>query len=221
MNKEQVIGSSLLFEGLTPQQLESIYTIARVKKFNRGETIFFEGDEGVGFFMVGEGKVKIYKVSPSGKEQILHIFGEGEPFGEVPVFSGQPFPANAEALVNTKTLFFPRKLFIQLVEANPSIALSMLAVLSMRLRRFARQIENLSLKEVPARLAGYLLYLSKEQHDSDVVKLDISKGQLASLLGTIPETLSRIFAKLSDEGLIRVTGPEIAILDKEGLMEKE
>ena len=95
MNKEQVIGSSLLFEGLTPQQLESISAIARVKKFKRGETIFFEGEEGVGFFMVGEGKVKSYKVSPSGKEQILHIFGEGEPFGEVPVFSGRPFPASA------------------------------------------------------------------------------------------------------------------------------
>lgn len=221
MNKEQIISSSVLFEGLPPLQLENIFKIAHVKKFKRGETIFFEGDEGVGFYMVGEGKVKIYKVSPSGKEHILHIFGEGEPFGEVPVFHGQPFPANAEALVNTKTLFFPRDRFVQMVEVNPSIALSMLAVLSIRLRRFAGQIENLSLKEVPARLAGYLLYLSQEQQDMDAVELDISKGQLASLLGTIPETLSRIFAKMSDEGLIRVTGRKIAILDRQGLMEKE
>lgn len=221
MNKENVISSSLLFEGLTPSQITNIADIAHEKTFQRGETIFFEGDEGNGFYMIGDGKVKIYKVSTSGKEHILHIFGGGEPFGEVPVFHGQPFPATAEALIKTKTLFFPREKFVKTVEANPSIALSMLAVLSMRLRRFAGQIENLSLKEVPARLAGYLLYLSSEQQGRDEVELDISKGQLASLLGTIPETLSRIFAKMSDEGLIQVAGRKITILNRQALMDRE
>lgn len=221
MNKKQVIGSSLLFEGLPPEQIDDIADIAVMKTFERGETIFFEGDLGIGFYMVGEGKVKIFKVSPSGKEHILHIFGNGEPFGEVPVFNGQPFPATAEALLKTQTIFFPRDRFVLLVEENPSIALSMLAVLSFRLRRFANQIENLSLKEVPARLADYLVYLSKEQGEKDVVELDISKGQLASLLGTIPETLSRIFAKMSEEGLIQVNGRHITLLDRQGLIEKE
>jgi CRP/FNR family transcriptional regulator len=96
----------------------------------------------------------------------------------------------------------------------------MLAVLSRRLRQFATQIENLSLKEVPARLAGYLLYIAEEQNNSDVVRLPVSKGQLASLLGTIPETLSRIFARMSDEGLIRVDGRSITIVDRDGLMDK-
>jgi CRP-like cAMP-binding protein len=221
MEKIQVIGSSLLFEGLPQQQIEDIANIAVEKNIGRGETIFFEGDRGIGFYMVGEGKVKIYKVSPSGKEHILHIFGAGEPFGEVPVFHGQPFPATAQALVKTRVIFFPRDRFVTLVEANPGIALNMLAVLSMRLRRFASQIENLSLKEVPARLADYLVYLSKEQGGMDEVELDISKGQLASLLGTIPETLSRIFAKMSDEGLIRVNGRKITLLDMQGLIDKE
>lgn len=221
MNKEQVIRSSLLFDGLSQSQVENLAAIARIKSFQRGETIFFEGDEGIGFYMIDEGKVKVYKISPSGKEHILHIFGSGEPFGEVPVFHGQPFPATAEALMQTTTLFFPRDRFVQMIEANPSIALGMLAVLSMRLRRFAEQIENLSLKEVPARLAGYLLYLSSEQQGRDEVELDISKGQLASLLGTIPETLSRIFARMSDEGLIQVTGRKIAILDRQGLIDKD
>ena len=153
-----------------------------------------------------------------GKEHILHIFGPGEPVGEVPVFSKQPFPANAEALVKSSTLFFPRKDFVALIENNPSIALNMLAVLSRRLRQFATQIENLSLKEVPARLAGYLLYIAKEQKNEGVVELPVSKGQLASLLGTIPETLSRIFARMSDEGLIQVDGRSITILDRQGLM---
>lgn len=221
MNKKQVIAASVLFEGLPPQHLENINALAVEKTFQRGETIFFEGDEGIGFYMVGEGRVKIYKVSPAGKEHILHIFGEGEPFGEVPVFHGQPFPATAEALVTTKTIFFPRDRFVKLVEANPSLALNMLAVLSLRLRRFTSQIESLSLKEVPARLANYLLYLSQEQGGRDDIELDISKGQLASLLGTIPETLSRIFARMSEEGLIRVEGRNIFLLDKKGLMARE
>lgn len=221
MNKKEIIGSSILFEGLPEQQITDIANIAVLKTFQRGENIFFEGNEGDGFYMVGDGRVKIFKVSISGKEHILHIFGQGEPFGEVPVFHGRPFPANAEALVKSKAIFFPRDKFVLLVEANPSIALNMLAVLSQRLRRFASQIENLSLKEVPARLAGYLVYLSHEQGESDEVELDISKGQLASLLGTIPETLSRIFSKMSDEGLILVNGRKISLLNRQGLMEKE
>ena len=211
---------SLLFEGLPSDHLDELTDIAIEKTYSRGETIFFEGDEGNGFYMVGEGKIKIFKLSPMGKEHILHIFGQGEPFGEVPVFHGWPFPATAEALVKTKTLFFPRTRFIQLVENNPAIALNMLAVLSLRLRRFATQIENLSLKEVPARLANYLIYLSEEQGGGDEVTLEISKGQLASLLGTIPETLSRIFGKMSEEGLIKVNGKVISLLDRQTLAEK-
>ena len=157
--------------------------------------------------------VKIYKSSPGGKEQILHILGPGEPFGEVPVFSGNQFPANAEAIAHTTLLFFPRTAFVHLISNNPSLSLNMLAVLSLRLRQFTLQIENLSLKEVPGRLAGYLIYLCSKQEQKEVASLDISKVQLASLLGTIPETLSRIFAKMSDQGLIQVKGRQIRILD--------
>jgi len=217
----QVIAESELFGGLPSEHLEEIANLAVLKNFKRGESVFFEGDPGEGFYMVVSGKVKIFKTSISGKEQILHIFSRGEPFGEVPVFHGLPFPANATALEKTSLLFFPRKRFVELVHTMPSLVMNMLAVLSMRLRRFAGQIENLSLKEVPARLAGYLIYLSEEQKSPDKVVLEISKGQLASLLGTIPETLSRIFAKMSEEGLIKVNGKEIELLDREGLEQKE
>lgn len=220
MRKRELIGDSVLFGGLPEEQLDAVVKIAVEKKFGKGEAIFFEGDPGNGFYMVAEGKVKIFKMSFAGKEQILHIFGPGEPFGEVPVFHGQPFPANAETLVKSTLVFFPREKFIALVHENPSLALSMLAVLSLRLRRFVDQIENLSLKEVPARLAGYLLYLLEEQGSKETVELEISKGQLASLLGTIPETLSRIFAKMSDEGLIAVDGKKIRILDRAALTDK-
>lgn len=206
-----------LFSGLPDSQLNEIMDISFEKSFGKGQTIFFEGDEGNGFYLVATGKVKIFKMSPAGKEQILHIFGPGEPFGEVPVFHGHPFPASAESLIKTRLLFFPRRKFVNLVNNNPSIAMNMLAVLSMRLRRFTAQIENLSLKEVPARLAGYLLYLQEEQGGSETVELEISKGQLASLLGTIPETLSRIFSKMTDEGLIEVDGRRITIKNREAM----
>lgn len=220
MKMREVIEASGLFQGLPSREIDDILAIVIEKKYQRGETIFFEGDPGIGFYMVSEGRVKIFKMSLNGKEHILHIFGDGEPFGEVPVFHNQPFPATAEALVKSTVLFFPRDRFVQLVIKTPSIALNMLAVLSMRLRRFASQIESLSLKEVPERLAGYLIYLLEEQGKKDSVDLEISKGQLASLLGTIPETLSRIFAKMTEEGLIEVVGRRINIIDRQGLEAK-
>lgn len=220
MKKAELLTSTTLFEGLGSEDIEAISSLIFEKHYGKGETIFFEGDEADGFYIVSGGKIKVFKINPMGKEHILHIFGPGEPLGEVPVFSNKPFPASAEALVKSSAYFFPRREFVALIEAHPSIALNMLAVLSRRLRQFASQIENLSLKEVPARLAGYLLYISEEQDNEDVVQLPVSKGQLASLLGTIPETLSRIFAKMSEEGLIAVEGRTITILDRDGLLDK-
>jgi len=220
MKKEEIIAATSLFKGLGKPEIGTISRLIFGKQYNKGETIFFEGDDANGFYIVSSGKIKVFKMNPLGKEHILHIFGPGEPVGEVPVFSNQPFPASAEALSKSKVLFFPRKDFVTLIENNPSIAMNMLAVLSQRLRQFASQIENLSLKEVPARLAGYLLYTAEKQGKGEVVELPVSKGQLASLLGTIPETLSRIFARMSDEGLIRVDGRSITILDSDGLMDK-
>jgi len=215
--KFNILAASLLFNGLPQEQIEKISAITISKSYRKGETIFFEGDPGIGFYMVSQGQIKIFKTSFDGKEQILHIFGPGEPFGEVPVFHGIPFPANAMALSNCETLFFPRTEFVDLITAHPSLALNMLAVLALRLRRFTTQVENLSLKEVPGRLASHLLYLMEEQARTDQVTLDIPKGQLASLLGTSSETLSRIFSKMSEEGLIRVKGKTIVILDRDRL----
>lgn len=214
---QRVLRSAPLFKGLSEQQLNEIGAIAIEKPYQRGESIFMEGDEGNGFYIVAEGQVKIFKTSVEGKEQILHIYGPGNPFGEVPVFSGSRFPANAVALVKSRILFLPREAFVRLIAEHPSLSMNMLGELSMRLRQFTVQIENLSLKEVPSRLASYLTVLAEEQGRSDRVDLTISKGQLASLLGTIPETLSRIFAKMSAQNLIRVDGRQIHLLDMAGL----
>jgi CRP-like cAMP-binding protein len=213
----QIISKTPIFQNLSEDDLNKIRRIAVDKFYNKGQTVFSEGDDGTGFYVVAAGKVKIYKVSLEGKEQILHIYGPGNPFGEVPVFSGEQFPANAQTLLKSHLLFFPRTAFTELIAKNPSLCLNMLAVLSMRLRQFTVQVENLSLKEVPGRLAAYLLYLAQEQEAEDTVSLPISKGQLASLLGTIPETLSRILTKMSNNGLIDVSRGEIKLLDYDGL----
>jgi len=213
----EIIADTPLFKGLPADQLQQIAQIAINRYYEKGTAIFLEGEECVGFFVVVQGGVKIFKVSADGKEQILHIFGPGEPVGEVPVFSGAPFPANAGVIAKAHLLFFPRKSFVDLISKNPSLALNMLAILSKRLRHFTVQIENLSLKDVSGRLASYLITRSYEQTEDGFVTLDISKGQLASLLGTIPETLSRIFAKMTAQNLIEVAGRKIRLKNFSGL----
>ncbi len=215
----QTLNEIPLFEGLSDNQLQDLSSIAITKTFKRGGAIFSENDPGAGFYVVSEGKIKIFKISGDGKEQILHIFGPGEPFGEAPVFEGRRFPAHAMALEDSQALYFPRVAFVDLVKRNPSLALSMLAVLSRRLRRFAALVEDLSLKEVPTRLAAHLIYLSENSSGDSELSLDISKNQLAGLLGTIPETLSRILTKMAKKGLIQIHGPKIKIMDKAGLAE--
>ena len=211
------LSNSQLFGGLTETHLKEIKRIAVDKKFNKGEIIFFDGDVGNGFYLVMTGTIKVYKVSPEGKEQILHIVKEGESIGAVPVFSGKSFPANAQAILKSHLLFFPREKFINLITNNPSLTMNILALLSMRLREFTIQIENLSLKEIPGRLAAYLLYLSEEQGDENVIKLNISKLQLANILGTGPESLSRAFGNMKNRKLVEVDGANIRLVNRDAL----
>jgi CRP-like cAMP-binding protein len=206
-----------LFKGLTRHHLEGLTGIVIDRTFGKGQSIFLEGEAAAGFYVVISGRVKVFKLSPDGKEQILHLFGAGELFGEVPVFLGGNFPANADTLEKSRIFFFPRASFIDLIMRHPSLALNMLAALSMRLRQLTHLIENLSLKEVPGRLAAHLLYLSEHSGNATDIELDIPKGQLASLLGTIPETLSRILAKMTNQGLIEVDGRKISLTDRNSI----
>lgn len=173
---------------------------------------------------MGTGKIKVFKLSFEGKEQILHIYGPGHTFGEVPVFEGKSFPASSMALAASKIIFLPRNDFVELISDSPALAMGMLADLSKRLRAFTVQIENLSLKEVPARLAAYILTLARENAPGpdlmpDKITLPISKAQLANLIGTTPETVSRIFKKMGAAGLITVETKDILIHDLDGLAE--
>jgi len=211
------IAQTPLFKGLPRGQLEKLENIAVEKKYRKGQPLFAEGSRATGFFVIISGRIKVYKLSLEGKEQILHIFSSGEFFGEVPMFAGGNYPAHAETLEASRVLFFPREAFVQLLKGEPSLALNMLGILSQRLRRFTHLIEDLSLKEVPGRLAAYFLFLSNRQKDSETFELDITKTQLASFLGTIPETLSRILSRMNQQQLIQVEGRRITLIDRQAL----
>ena len=216
---DQVAASSF-FGSCGREQIEALAGIATQRSFQKGQTIFVEGETASCFYVLVSGRVKIYKLSPEGKEQVLHFFEPGDAFAEAAVFSGQKFPAFAGCIEDATTLLFPRVEFLALIKRDPSMAMMMLAELSRKLRRFANLIEDLSLREVPGRLAAHLLYLGERQENGEVITLNISKTQLASLLGTIPETLSRILARMTREGLIEITeGRTIHLLDSESLEE--
>ncbi len=217
--KKKIISETPIFKELNNEQLQKISDIALLKQVEKNEIIFSEGEEGIGFYIVASGMIKIYKSSISGKEQILHIFEKGEPFGEAAVFMNRPFPATAMAIKKGSVLFFHKKEFIDLAKKDPMFVLKMLAVLSVRLKQLASMVENISLKDVPGRLAEYLLYMNKEQNNNNIISLNISKSQLAAILGTISETLSRIFSKMSLEKILEVNGNNIRILDLQKLQE--
>lgn len=206
-----------LFRGLSGEQLGEVADITVDRTFRKGDSIFSEGEEAAGFYVVVSGQIKIFKLSSEGKEQILHFVTHGESFGEVPMFSGGVFPANADAIEKSRLFFFPRAVFLELIKKDPYLAMNMLADLSKRLRRFTLLVEELSLKEVPSRLAAYLLYLSGRENGSGELELSVTKGQLASLLGTIPETISRILGKMSSQNIVSVRGRKVTIRDRKRL----
>jgi len=210
-----------LFAGLREEDLKKLRAIAFPKSLARKGVLFAEGEEAKGFYVVLSGKVKLYKVSSEGKEQILHIVSAPDAFAEAALFLEGIYPAFAEGLTDCQLLFFPKREFIQLIERYPQLSINMIVSLSHFLKRFASLIEELSLTEISSRVAKYLIDLSRKQlregRSSKEVELDLSKTQLASKLGTISETLSRTLAKMKAKGMIDVQKNRILILDREAL----
>jgi len=212
-----------LFAGLKEEDLQKIRAIAILKKAGKKEVLFCDGEEARGFYVLLSGKVKVYKVSAEGKEQILHVISAPDAFAEAALFLEGTYPAFAETLADCQFLFFPKRDFIQLIEKNPRLSINMIGTLSLYLKRFALLIEELSLKEVSSRLAKYLLDLSirasKNGKGAIEVELDLSKTQLALKLGTISETLSRTLAKMKAKGIVGVKKNVIFILNRRALEE--
>jgi CRP/FNR family transcriptional regulator len=217
MDPLSTIAHSNLFHGLATADLKQLVSICTEQSVRRGQLLFSEGKMASGFYLIAEGQIKIFKCNLEGKEKILHISGPGESFAEVPVFHGTPYPASAMALQPSQLLCFPRDTFIAMITNNPQLSLKMMANFAMKLRRFSSQIESLTLREVPSRIASHLLYLDSIQKQEAKVTLRIPKGQLANLLGTTPETLSRVFNRFTEQGILRVEGKVVHLLKIEDL----
>lgn len=209
-----------LFSELKDEDLMKIRAISVPKKMTKKEIIFSEGEEAKGFYIILVGKVKLFKISPEGKEQILHVVSAPDAFAEAALFLGGTYPAFAEALTDGQLLFISGKEFNQLIERNPKLSINMIVSLSHFLKKFTSLIEELSLKEVSSRLAKYILELSSGgDKDLKEVELDVTKTQLASKLGTVSETLSRTLGKMKAKGIIDVKKNKINILDLKSLEE--
>lgn len=206
-----------LFRTLPEPLLRSLAEVMHSRVVEKGEYLFLQGDSADGFYVIVKGRVKVHRLGSDGREQLLHLFAEGEVVGEVPVFKGGRYPACAAADSRAEVLYLPGDRFLELGEENPSILLEMLAVLSMRLRTFVELIDDLSLKEVSARLAKHLLDL-RTRAGKDRFPLETSKTVLASRIGTISSTISRTFAKMKSRGIIDVEGARIRILDLNSLV---
>lgn len=219
-----------IFSGLSDEELEEFTKIVRQKTFKKGDIIFFDTEPYLGFYITITGLVKIYKISKDGREHILHLISSFNTFAEVPLFEnfGEEYedsfryPANAMALEDdTKVILIPARQFRKLLENNTKICIKMISGFAKRLRHLNHHIEELTLKDVTKRVAGFILTENKKapqkQNGLPAITLNISKNDLAAYLGTIPETLSRTLKKLQDEGMINVEGKNIGIEDFERL----
>jgi len=216
IKKTEILRRVHLFSGLAAQDLETLTQMAVGKDFSRQDTIFWEGREAQGFYILVSGYVKLVKSSLDGKEYILRLVGPGESFAEAAVFGEAPYPATAMALEDCQTLFFPKAAFLRHLAASPNLARNMLATLSRLNLHLTRQLEDLSLKEVSARLARYILERCQETHgriDTGLTfELPTTKTHLAAYLGTISETLSRTLSRLKSEGVIEVDKGKITVI---------
>lgn len=213
-----ILKGAPLFAALTDAEIESLATRAVVRSYAAGESLFSEGDPCAGLYLIASGRVRIYKASPSGREQVLAVEGPGTSIAELPVFDGGNYPASAAALQPTDLLFVSRKDFRNVCLERPEVALKVLQVVGGRLRRLVGIIEELSFTTVRHRLISWLLRQAKTQGDrGPVVLLSSSQQELASQIGTVRELVSRNLARLQAQGFISIGGREVTILDEAGL----
>ncbi len=157
MDTAKLLKDCFLCRELDTAELHELAEIVIIRSLNKGEQLFWEGDKATGFFVLLRGRMRVFKASPEGKEFTIHQIDPGQMFAEAAIFSRGGFPANAAALIDSTVAFFPKDRFLDLIGRSPQISLKMIAGLAKFVREFNQHVENLSLKEVPARLAGFLL----------------------------------------------------------------
>jgi len=210
-----------LFSGLTPAERDSLSKRAARKKYSDGERLFTEGDQCEGLFVVSKGAVRIFKSSPSGREHVLAVEGPGSSIAELPVFDGGDYPASANAVGETETVFISRQAFQAFCLEHPQVALKVLAVVGSRLRRLVGIVEELSFTTVRQRIIALLLRLAETEGKQTArgVQFSLKAGhqEIAFEIGTVRELVSRNLARLQAEGLIEMDGREILVKDFSGL----
>ncbi|GAA6756311.1 Crp/Fnr family transcriptional regulator [Thermus thalpophilus] len=199
-----------LFRDLALEDLEALEREARARRLKRGEVLFLEGEPVHSLFVVEQGLIKVYKLDPQGRKQVvLHLEGPGRILAEVALFLDRPtYPANAEALEDSQVLAIPKERFFQLAEARPPLARALIRYLARRQGQLLHLLDRLVFHEVRERLAEYLLETLATEGQGFLLP---TNSELAALLGTVPEAVSRNLGELYRQGLIRLQGRRVYV----------
>lgn len=209
-----------IFNHLEDEQLNEIMVTTQSVSYKKNELIYHAGDESDSLYILNKGKVRIYRLAESGKEQLVRMLKPGDFTGEMALFSESTHESYAEALVDTKICMIKRSDLQEFLLKYPSIALKVLAEFSNRLEASEKQTTRFSTEKVETRIALFLAE-SLNEEESGIVELTLpmSKKDLASYLGTTPETISRKFNDLEERGYIKqITHKRIKIIDLDGLL---
>lgn len=219
MDALRLMAETELFKGVGRGTLSLLAPLSRFRLYEEGETVLAEDQAVRSFYVVVSGRVKLYKVSPEGREQTMYLLGPGDPFGMCAAFALEPFPASAVALEKTGILAIPGQAVEEAATREPRLLLNIIDLLSRRLRESMAMIEDLALKEVPERIASFLVHALKGRQPDErrSLELKISQRELAKIIGATPEALSRGLRKMADAGIIAVRGRTVLIMDYEAL----
>lgn len=208
-----------IFNHLTEEQMDEIMQVVQADTYNKEELIYRAGDTSDVLTIVNKGNVRIYRLAESGKEQLVRILGPGDFTGELALFNETVHEHYAEAMVKTSVCQIKRSSLQSLLEKYPAIAMKVLQKLSSRIDETEQQATRFSTESTDQRLASYLVDLMDPEGASDVVELPMSQKNLASYLGTTPETVSRKLKELEETGYIkRLSTKKIKILDEDNLL---
>lgn len=209
--------------GLGKDDLGEVSTAKNCTLFRKGETIFAEGDDPAGIFCIHSGKVKVFKTGEEGRQQIVRFAKPGDVIGYRSVVSGEHYSASAAALEDSAVCRIPRETFNGIMRRDAGLANNVLHMLTGDLRRAEDKIVNLAQKPVRERLAETLLTLREvygtENGTLSAINVTLSREELASVVGTVTETLVRTLADFKREGLIATEKKKISIVDNNGLIE--
>lgn len=224
-SNKSVLQKTQLFAKLTAVEMRTLCTRVTRRRLARGEVLFGEGGPCKGLFVVAIGAIRIFKLSPTGREQVLAVEGPGSSLAELPVFDGGVYPASASAVEDSEVLFISRDDFQNYCLEHPEVALKVLTVVGSRLRRLVALIEDLSFTTVRQRLISLLLRLAQSNRKASTqgvrIELTATHQDLASELGTVRELVSRNLSRLQAEGLLEIEGRTIIIKDLPGLKREQ